>query len=84
MHKIFTKKRLKPNEAYPKEQIKKIEQILSGIADQKANKKAYKSAIAKGDRAFKKEDWEEAKEAYFAALKAQPEETYGNLSERAH
>ncbi|WP_116495572.1 hypothetical protein [Balneicella halophila] len=67
---------IKPLETYPKEQIKKIEDKLALLAEQKAKDTAYTNALAKGDRAYRTEDWEKAKEAYFDALKVKPEEIY--------
>lgn len=68
--------KVKPEESYPKAQIEKITATLSAIAAQNAKEKAYTTAISKGDRAFDKRNWEEAKAAYFDALKLKTEENY--------
>lgn len=67
---------VRPEEVYPKEQLKKISDILAGIVAQSNRDKAYQQAIIKGDKTFAAEMWAESKEAYFNALKAKPEEAY--------
>ncbi len=71
---------IKPNENYPKEQIKKIEEILADKAKQLAEKKAleekYKQLITKADKEFQTENYTEAKTNYQAALEIKPNENY--------
>ncbi len=78
---------LKPAETYPKEQLKKIEDILAKeAADKKAAEEAaakekeqndkYNAAIKKGDEAFFAKNWDNAKTAYNEALSIKPAEAY--------
>lgn len=66
----------KPNEIYPQEQLKKIVDELKKIAKRDAQEKDYAEAIARGDRYFSLENWEEAKDSYFDALKLKSGEEY--------
>ncbi len=68
--------KIKSEEVYPKEQIKKLTTSLANIEAQKAKDNSYNKEIEKGDRAFDRENWEEAKQAYFAALQLKPQEEY--------
>ena len=64
---------IKPNEAYPKQKIAEIDNILAQVA---ANKNAYNAAIAKADKLFKSSKWEDAKSGYEEALAIFPDEQY--------
>jgi hypothetical protein len=64
---------LKPAEAYPKDKLKEITALLAAA---EKNEAAYAEAIKKGDAAFGKETYEEAKIAYNEALKLKPAEVY--------
>lgn len=64
---------LKPDEAFPKNQLAEIEKILVNL---KSKDDAYNKAIAEGDAAFGSEDWEKAKTAYQTAKDVKPEESY--------
>ncbi len=61
---------IKPNEEYPKNQIREIQSIL------KAREESYANAIRKGDDAFNTSNWQEAKTAYTEALSVKPKEIY--------
>ncbi len=61
----------KPNVAYPKEKIKEIDAILAAIKE-----KEYNASIAKADRAFDAEDYQNAKRLYKVASSIKPKETY--------
>lgn len=74
---------LKPEEKYPKDQLaaiaKKLEELAQKEAEAKKAKEleeAYKSAIAKGDAAFKADNFDEAKAGYNEALGLKPKEKY--------
>ncbi|MCL3782210.1 hypothetical protein EMN47_17620 [Prolixibacteraceae bacterium JC049] len=82
---------LRPEEAYPKTQIAKIDSMIKAreelkfLAEQerkqqeaieKANQKKYKQFISKADKAFKKEDYFPARDAYLSALQYVPTDTY--------
>ena len=62
--------KVKPDEEYPKSQIKEIQNQLAA-RDQK-----YTEAIAKADKAFNQSDWMNAKSGYTEALTVKPEEVY--------
>lgn len=62
--------KVKPDEEYPKSQIKEIQNQLAA-RDQK-----YTEAIAKADKAFIQSDWMNAKSGYTEALTVKPEEVY--------
>ncbi|MBN1821947.1 MAG: hypothetical protein JXR31_06100 [Prolixibacteraceae bacterium] len=64
---------LKPNENYP---IQKIEECEAKIAEIQTNEKAYNEAISSADKAFKKENYAEAKVDYNKALQFFPNKTY--------
>ncbi len=66
----------RPQEVYPKEQLKKITTLLATAAEEQKIENAYKEAIETADRAFRRKNWEDAKSAYFKALKVKPEEKY--------
>ncbi len=68
--------RLKPNEQYPKDQIAKIDKILSDIEREKGIKEKYNNAIAKGDAAFSTKDYKGAIAAYKEAQTFKPNEIY--------
>ena len=71
---------IKPTEAYPKDQVSKIDGILSDLAkaeaEAKAQDAAYNNAIATADKAFGKEEYDLAKASYQEASTVKPEETY--------
>lgn len=77
---------VKPNEAYPAEKLKAIEEAIAAVealadkeareAAQKEKDEKYNVAIATADQAFESKDWENAKAAYKEAQGIKPEETY--------
>ncbi len=67
---------IKPNENYPKEQIKKIEAILSKQAKEKALEEKYQQLITKADKEFKSDNYIAAKTNYQSALEIKPNEKY--------
>jgi hypothetical protein len=64
---------VKPNETYPQQRIEEIGQILAQLA---AAQQTYDAAIARADRDFQRENFEQAKIAYTEAQQAKSEETY--------
>jgi tetratricopeptide (TPR) repeat protein len=62
--------KIKPEEEYPKNQVKEIQSQLA------AREQNYNSAIAKADKAFDASDWVNAKTGYTEALSVKPTETY--------
>jgi tetratricopeptide (TPR) repeat protein len=67
---------IKPDEAYPKAQLKAIEDILNADLANKALNDKYSAAIAKADAAFKSKDYETAKGGYNEALGLKVTEAY--------
>ncbi len=67
---------IKPEESYPQQKIDEIGTLLAQLS---AAQKAYEEAIAKADREFKREGFDEAKTAYNDAKSAKPEESYPNV-----
>lgn len=65
--------KLKPEEVYPKNKIKEIEDL---IAKNEAAEKQYQDKIAKADKALSDEDYTTAKNSYAEAKKLKPTETY--------
>ncbi|MBN2173764.1 MAG: hypothetical protein JW731_06520 [Bacteroidales bacterium] len=65
---------LMPNEQYPNDQMKKIDDIYLQMELQ--TQQAYNDAITEADRLFGKEEYEQAKIKYQGALKIKPEELY--------
>lgn len=61
--------KIKPNEEYPQNQIREIQNQLA--VEQK-----YNDAIAKADKAYNSSDWVNAKTAYTEALSVKPNESY--------
>lgn len=70
---------IKPDEQYPKDRLAAIDKA---IADENANKSKaeldakYTAAVKKGDAAFAKKDWTNAKAGYNEALGVKAEEQY--------
>jgi len=62
--------KIKPDEEYPKNQIKEIQ---SQLATREQN---YANAIARADKAFDASDWVSAKTGYTEALGVKPNEAY--------
>jgi len=67
---------IKSNEAYPKEKIAEIDQVLKLMADQNAQEKQYNDAIQKADAALVAKDYNLAKTNYQSALTIKPKESY--------
>ncbi len=67
--------KLKPQEAYPKTQIAKIETLREELAQKST---AYNRKIKTADRHFENKEYEKAREAYQEAKALKPEETYPN------
>ena len=61
--------KIKPNEEYPQNQIKEIQNKL--VVEQK-----YADVIARADKAFDSAEWIKAKSGYTEALSIKPNETY--------
>jgi cytochrome c-type biogenesis protein CcmH/NrfG len=66
---------IKPTEIYPKTKIAEIDKLLAQSQEQ-AKDEQYKAAVAKGDAAFAKQSFDEAKTAYNQALTIKPTEQY--------
>jgi hypothetical protein len=66
----------KSTEQYPKDKIKEIDSILAKEMGAKALEEKYKAAIAKGDAAFGKKEYANAKTGYSDALALKPTEQY--------
>ena len=64
---------LKEEEAYPKEQILAIQNLLKSQAEQQA---AYDAAIANADEKFAAQEWQVSKEGYQQALGIKANEVY--------
>jgi len=63
-----------PNEQYPKDKLKEIEDII--LAKELAVQETYNNIITEADAFFSKEQYEQAKLKYRDALKYKPEEQY--------
>ena len=72
--------KLKPNETYPKEKIKIIDDILAEMqriqAEEKAKQEQYNNTIAQADNAFKNADYTKALTLYQKATVLLPKEKY--------
>ncbi|MBS4012919.1 MAG: hypothetical protein KGZ97_04055 [Bacteroidetes bacterium] len=70
---------LKPNEAYPKDKISQIDQIMGDLAKEES----YSKAIRDGDNAFNSGNFQQAITKYKEALAIRPNEPYpsGKISE---
>ncbi len=64
---------IKPEETYPQQKINEIGTILAQLSEAQ---KAYEDAVARGDRDFRREAFDEAKTAFNDAKTAKPSETY--------
>ncbi|MCD6355336.1 MAG: hypothetical protein J7L95_07290, partial [Prolixibacteraceae bacterium] len=64
---------VKPNEQYP---IVRIEEIRGMITHRQEQQKAYEEAVARGDKDFRRESFDTAKQAYNEAKQAKPAESY--------
>ncbi len=64
---------IKPDESYPQQQIDKIGSLLAQLS---AAQKAYEEAVSLGDKAFRKESFDDAKTAYTEAKQAKSDEAY--------
>jgi tetratricopeptide (TPR) repeat protein len=67
---------LKSGEAYPKSQLKAIDDLLAKDAEGKALNEKYQSALKKADNAFGTKDYNAAKTAYADASTFKPAEQY--------
>jgi len=69
---------IKSSEAYPKEQIVKIDVLLAEANKEKELKTKYTAAVAKGDAAMLKKDYETALVGFKEAQSLKPTEPYPN------
>jgi tetratricopeptide (TPR) repeat protein len=69
---------VKPAEAYPKEQISKIDMLVAEAGKEKELKAKYTTAIAQGDAAMQKKDYTAALTSYKEAQALKPSEPYPN------
>ncbi|NQU86376.1 MAG: hypothetical protein HQ541_11500, partial [Mariniphaga sp.] len=72
---VFYEKALeiKSDEAYPKQRLEAIKDIINKLADQK---KEYEKLIAEADKQFEKELFVDARESYLSAKSSKPDEIY--------
>jgi len=75
--------KIKPNENYPQDQLKKIDDILAELAAMEKLlaelaeiQKQYDALIQEGDKLFVKEEWQAALTPYQQALELKSEEVY--------
>jgi epidermal growth factor receptor substrate 15 len=68
--------KLKPNEQYPKDKIKELEDKIKAEQDATALKQKYEDLVAQGEQLVKEEKWEEAKGKFDEALKIESASTY--------
>lgn len=68
--------KLKPEEAYPKQKLKEIEEKMAAQEELEAKKKKYDDAIAAGDKAYSEENYQAAKAKYEEALTYESGSTY--------
>lgn len=69
---------IKATEAYPKDQLTKIDMLITEAGKEKELKAQYTAAIAKGDGAMQKKDYTNALAAYKEAQALKPAEPYPN------
>lgn len=67
---------LKPDEQYPKDKIKDIDQIFSSLEKQKELDNQYLDIVAAADKLLVDKSYQTAKVQYQAALKIKPKEKY--------
>ncbi|TXC81663.1 hypothetical protein [Luteibaculum oceani] len=67
---------LKPQEAYPQQQINSLNRKLEDLKKQKELEENYKKLVAEGDQLFQGEKFTEAIAKYEGALKLKPQESY--------
>ena len=71
---------VKPDEAYPKAQIDRINDFLAEAEkkkqDELARQKQYDSYIAQGDKYYNTADYQRARESYMRAQQVKPDEEY--------
>lgn len=67
---------IKPAESHPKDRLTEIEKILAEAEKQKELEVNYAEAIARGDKAFKASDYNNARSAYQEALGIKPGESH--------
>jgi len=65
---------IKPEENYPKEKLKKIEELEAAEVKEKETMEKYKLAMEAGDMAFANKQWQIAKQKYEEALQLKPSE----------
>lgn len=68
--------KLKPNEQYPKDKLKELEDKIKTEEDAAAKKAQYEKLVEEGERLAKEEKWEEAKSKFEEALKIESASTY--------
>ena len=68
--------KIKPSEAYPKEQIAAAKETLAKLAAEKEAEQQYKNAIAAADKSFAAEDYKAAITNYTKASGIKPNEPY--------
>ena len=67
---------VKPEEAYPGQQIAEAERLMGEILAAEANNREYSRLIALADRAFNNQEYNPAAGNYRSAIQLRPEENY--------
>ncbi|MFQ5335036.1 MAG: hypothetical protein ACE5DN_03070, partial [Flavobacteriales bacterium] len=67
---------IKPEEAYPKNKIEEVNELMRELAASKALDDKYNAAISVADRSFRQEKYEKAMTAYQEATEIKPEAQY--------
>ncbi|HEX4887606.1 MAG TPA: hypothetical protein VFV37_06120 [Luteibaculaceae bacterium] len=67
---------IKPNEAYPKQQIAAVNEAIKKQNEREASKMAYQQAVASADSLFKLEQWQNSIDGYKKAQLISASETY--------
>jgi tetratricopeptide (TPR) repeat protein len=65
-----------PDKEYPREKITELEILIEERKEAEALELKYRNALSKADDLYRLEQWDEADEAYRAALALKPEEKY--------
>jgi epidermal growth factor receptor substrate 15 len=68
--------KLKPNEQYPKDKLKELEDKIKTEENAAAKKAEYDKLVEEGEQFVKEEKWEEAKGKFEEALKIESASTY--------
>ncbi|MBN2213122.1 MAG: hypothetical protein JW723_02670 [Bacteroidales bacterium] len=67
---------IKPDEAYPKNRIAEIDNLVAQQQQAEADEEDYKNILKEADRLFGEKDYAASKSAYLRALQIKPDEAY--------